>query len=153
MHPARRRRLAMVLLLVSGVGVAAALTLMALRENLYHFYDPTMVQAGEAPLDASFRIGGLVRAGSVQRTPGSLRVEFVVEDCENGIPVVTNTMLPDLFREGQGVSILGRLDEDGVFQAQRVEAKHDENYMPPEVAEALKNSGGVSCMPSRMLDS
>lgn len=150
MHPARKRRLGLVLLLVSGVGLATALTLTALQENLYHFYDPTMVNAGEAPTDASFRIGGLVKQGSVKRTPGSLRVEFIVEDCAHGISVVTEKMLPDLFREGQGVSILGKLDEQGVFQAQRVEAKHDENYMPPEVAEALKKQSGETCMPSRM---
>lgn len=151
MHPVRRRRLAMVLLLVTGVGVAAALALTALQENLYHFYDPTMVKAGKAPADATFRIGGLVQQGSVRRTEGSLRVEFVVEDCENSIPVVTEKLLPDLFREGQGVSILGRLNEEGIFIAERVEAKHDENYMPPEVAAALQDEAGQTCMPTRML--
>ncbi|MDX1610600.1 MAG: cytochrome c maturation protein CcmE [Halofilum sp. (in: g-proteobacteria)] len=141
MTPRRRRRLAFVGLLVVGVGVAAALLLTAFRENLVYFYTPTDVAEGKAPLDRKFRVGGLVADDSVQRADASLRVRFVVTDTAANVPVVYSGVLPDLFREGQGIVADGRLNGDGEFVAERVLAKHDENYMPPEAAEALQRAG------------
>ncbi|RMD70436.1 MAG: cytochrome c maturation protein CcmE [Gammaproteobacteria bacterium] len=139
MTPARKKRLWMVALILIGVGSAAALALNAFRENLLFFYSPTQVAQGEAPLGRMVRIGGLVKAGSVQRE--GMTVRFVVTDNAHEIPVVYTGILPDLFREGQGIIAHGRL-ENGVFMATEVLAKHDENYMPPEVAEALKTAHG-----------
>lgn len=133
----RRKRLLAVLAILAGVGVATALAMLAFRDNLLYFYNPTQVLAGDAPDGRKFRIGGMVTAGSVQRTPGSLEVRFIVTDYRNSIPVRYEGLLPDLFREGQGVVAHGRLVEPGVFVADEVLAKHDENYMPPEVAESL----------------
>ena len=128
-------------MLVIGVGVAAALLLTAFRENLVYFYTPTDVANGEAPLDRKFRVGGLVADGSVQRADASLRVRFVVTDTAASVPVVYSGVLPDLFREGQGIVADGHLNGEGEFVAETVLAKHDENYMPPEAAEALKRAG------------
>ena len=133
----RRKRLFAVLAIVSGVGAATALAMLAFRDNLLYFYNPTQVLAGDAPSGRTFRIGGMVTQGSVQRTPGSLEVRFVVTDYRNSIPVRYEGLLPDLFREGQGVVAHGRIDASGQFVADEVLAKHDENYMPPEVAESL----------------
>jgi cytochrome c-type biogenesis protein CcmE len=133
----RRKRLFAVLAIVVGVGAAAALAMLAFRDNLLYFYNPTQVLAGDAPSGRQFRIGGMVTEGSLQRTPGSLEIRFVVTDYRNSIPVRYEGLLPDLFREGQGVVAHGRLGASGEFVADEVLAKHDENYMPPEVAESL----------------
>mgnify|MGYP001812761985 CR=1 FL=1 len=136
----RKRRLMMVGLLLVGVGIAAALALSAFRENILYFYSPTEVLSGEAPVGHKFRLGGLVVEGSVQRETDGLTVRFGLTDTASEIQVSYGGILPDLFREGQGIVAHGRLDEEGVFVADEVLAKHDENYMPPEVAEALKEA-------------
>jgi cytochrome c-type biogenesis protein CcmE len=120
-----------------GVVVSAALALRAFNENLLYFFSPTQVAAGEVPGERTFRLGGMVLDGSVAREPGSLTMSFVVTDHAHSVPVQYTGVLPDLFQEGQGVVARGRLDASGNFAAEEVLAKHDENYMPPEVAEAL----------------
>jgi cytochrome c-type biogenesis protein CcmE len=137
----KRRRLYILLLFMIGLGTAAALTLTAFRDNLVFFYSPTEIVEKNAPAGRNMRIGGLVETGSVERAPGSTQVRFKVTDLQTAITVVYNGALPDLFREGQGVVAQGQLGGDGVFHAREVLAKHDENYMPPEVAAALKKSG------------
>ena len=132
-----------VLVIVAGVGVAVFMALSAFKENLLYFYSPSQVQAGEAPIQRAFRIGGLVMDGSVQRESDGLTVHFDVTDTAATVPILYKGILPDLFREGQGVVALGRLGGNGTFVADQVLAKHDENYMPPEVSEALKKAGGV----------
>ena len=143
MNPKRKRRLMFVLVIVAGVGVAVFMALSAFKENLLYFYSPSQVQAGEAPIQRAFRIGGLVMDGSVQRESDGLTVHFDVTDTAATVPILYKGILPDLFREGQGVVALGRLGGNGTFVADQVLAKHDENYMPPEVSEALKKAGGV----------
>lgn len=138
MTPARKRRLGVVLLVVFGVGLAAALALRAFENNLLFFYSPTQVLAGEAPSERRFRIGGLVEAGSVQRTPGSLALTFSVTDYNRRVTIEYTGLLPNLFREGQGVVAHGQLRKDGVFVADEILARHDENYTAPEVIEALE---------------
>ncbi len=133
----RRKRMIAVAAIVIGVGAATAVALQAFQENLLYFYSPSQVTAGEVPSGRAFRLGGLVTDGSVQRTTGSIEVKFVVTDNAKSIPVRYEGLLPDLFREGQGVIAHGRMGNDGVFVADQVLAKHDENYMPPEVAESL----------------
>lgn len=133
----RRKRLLAVIAVLTGIGAATALAMLAFEDNLLYFYNPTQVLAGEAPKDRLFRIGGMVTEGSVQRTAGTLKVRFVVTDYKTSVPVHYEGLLPDLFREGQGVIAHGRLTADGEFVANEVLAKHDENYMPPEVAESL----------------
>ncbi|HYH86636.1 MAG TPA: cytochrome c maturation protein CcmE [Pyrinomonadaceae bacterium] len=120
------------------IGVAAALVLNAFQNNLVFFFSPTQVAAKEAPTQKAFRIGGLVQEGSIKREDDGLTVRFVVTDLANSMPVVYKGILPDLFKEGKGVVAQGRLGADGTFQAEQVLAKHDENYMPPEAADALK---------------
>ncbi|WP_006787043.1 cytochrome c maturation protein CcmE [Thiorhodospira sibirica] len=134
----RTKRLVAVLVGLGGVSLAVALTLNAFRDNLVFFFSPSQVLAQEAPLDRAFRIGGLVEDGSVQRE--GIRVSFNVTDTAAVVPVVFDGILPDLFREGQGVVAVGRLLEGGVFHANQVLAKHDETYMPPEAAEAIKQA-------------
>ena len=134
---ARQRRLILILLMLAGVAVSAALAFRAFQSNLLYFYNPTQVVAGEAPGGRSFRLGGMVADDSVVREEGSLTVAFVVTDFNNEVTVSYTGVLPDLFREGQGVVTRGKLDGSGQFIAEEVLAKHDENYMPPEVAEAL----------------
>lgn len=136
-------------LLVAGLSAATALALSAFRENLTYFYQPSAVAAGKVPEGARFRLGGLVAAGSVERGQGML-VHFTVADCQARLPVVYSGILPDLFREGQGIVAYGRLNQEGVFVADDVLAKHDENYMSPAVAEAVQDKGGQSCMPADM---
>ena len=138
MTPRRRQRLLAVTVVVLGVGAATAFALRAFQENLLYFYSPTQIAEGEAPADRMFRIGGLVTAGSVEREEGELDVRFVLTDMKESIPVSYSGILPDLFREGQGIIAHGTLDAEGVFQADEVLAKHDENYMPPEVKKALE---------------
>jgi len=133
----RRKRLLAVLAIVAGVGAATALAMLAFEDNLLYFYNPTQVMAGEAPRDRTFRIGGMVTEGSVKRTDGTLKISFVVTDYKESIPVHYEGLLPDLFREGQGVIAHGRMSESGEFVAHEILAKHDENYMPPEVARSL----------------
>ena len=136
MTPRRKRMLAVVAILV-GVGAAATLAMLAFEDNLLYFYNPTQVLAGDAPAGRTFRIGGMVTQGSLARTEGTLEVRFVVTDYRHSIPVRYEGLLPDLFKEGQGVIAHGRMTEAGEFVADEVLAKHDENYMPPEVAESL----------------
>lgn len=134
----RRRRLLAVGLILLGVMTATGLLLAAFSKNLLYFYTPTQVVNREAPVGYPFRVGGLVKPGSVKRQPESLKVEFVLTDGGGEVKVVYEGILPDLFREGQGIIATGELGEDGLFHATQVLAKHDENYMPPEVAEALR---------------
>ena len=133
----RHKRLAVVAGIVLAVGAAAALVLDAFQSNLVFFYSPTQIAAHEAPVARTFRVGGLVREGTVKRE--GTRVDFVVTDTARDIPVRYEGILPDLFKEGKGVVAQGQL-KDGVFFAREVLAKHDENYMPPEAAEALKRA-------------
>jgi cytochrome c-type biogenesis protein CcmE len=123
-------------LVVAGVAVSATFAFRAFRENLTYFFSPTQVAAGEAP-ERPFRLGGMVLKESVTRVPGSLTVRFVVSDYAHTVPVRYTGVLPDLFKEGQGVVVRGALGAGGEFVAEEVLAKHDENYMPPEVTEAL----------------
>jgi cytochrome c-type biogenesis protein CcmE len=134
----RRRRLLFVGLGLVAVSTATALVLNALNSNLMFFYSPTQVQAGEAPRQGAFRLGGLVESGSLQRGADGLDLQFTVTDGARRIPVRYRGLLPDLFREGKGVIVAGRLQDGAVFTATEVLAKHDENYMPPEAAAALK---------------
>lgn len=137
---ARQKRMMFVAMLIIGVGVFITLIMKALNENMNHFYSPTEIHQGKAPQNHSFRIGGLVVTGSVKRDPASLKIEFDLTDGAKNFPVLYIGILPDLFREGQGIVATGQLKGD-VFVAQEVLAKHDENYMPPEVADALKKAG------------
>ena len=137
----RRKRMMIIGLLVAGMGLATALILNAFNQNLMYFYSPSDVSAGKAPAARDFRIGGLVVAGTVKRAEEKLDVEFTLTDMKQQVVVRYDGILPDLFREGQGIVANGRLGPDGVFIAREVLAKHDENYMPPEVAEALGHPG------------
>ena len=134
---ARQNRIIVILLGLAGLALASYLVLNALGDNLSYFYSPTEVQAGKAPQTRTFRVGGMVKPDSVKRAAGDLTVQFVVTDYNTEIAVAYTGILPDLFAEGQGVITQGRLADDGTFQADEVLAKHDENYMPPEVAAAL----------------
>jgi len=140
MKPRTRRALAIGAGIVS-LATAAALVLNAFEENLVFFYSPSQVQAEQTPRDRPFRIGGLVENGSVQRAADGLQVSFRVTDTAITVPVSYTGALPDLFKEGKGVVAQGRLRDDGVFVADQVLAKHDENYMPPEAADALQKAG------------
>ena len=140
MTPRRQRMLAIALVVV-GVSAAVALTLRALDNNVMLFLSPTQIAAGEAPQDRPFRLGGHVVDGSFQREEGSLTATFVVTDNESEVTVSYTGVLPDLFKEGQATVAMGRLDTNGVFVADEVLAKHDENYMPPEVAKMLAEQG------------
>jgi cytochrome c-type biogenesis protein CcmE len=136
----KHRRLYFTLVGMAALGVAVALVLAAFRENIVFFFSPTeVIEKGVKP-EQRVRLGGLVEEGSVKRAVGTTRVEFRITDMVNAVPVAYSGLLPDLFREGQGVVAEGRF-RDGIFQADEVLAKHDENYMPPEVAESLKKSG------------
>jgi cytochrome c-type biogenesis protein CcmE len=137
MNPIRKKRLITVLGILAGMGIAMALILTAFEKNLMYFYSPSEVMAGEAPAARKFRIGGLVVDGSVRRIPDSLAVQFAVTDTVHEVTIAYDGILPDLFREGQGIVAHGRILENGVFEASEVLAKHDENYMPPEVASAI----------------
>lgn len=134
----RHKRLAVIALGLAALGGAAALVLSAFEQNLVFFFTPSQIAANEAPQGKTFRIGGMVQSGSVQRT--GVEVRFLVTDTAKTIPVLYNGALPDLFREGKGVVAQGQLGPDGVFRAREVLAKHDENYMPPEAAEAVKRA-------------
>jgi cytochrome c-type biogenesis protein CcmE len=136
----RQKRIAMVVGGLAALAIAASLVLAAFRQNLVFFFTPSQVAANEAPMGKTFRIGGMVETGSVKRQPDGLTVRFMVTDTAKSIPVVYRGALPDLFREGKGVVAQGRVGADGVFMASEVLAKHDENYMPPEAAEAVKRA-------------
>jgi cytochrome c-type biogenesis protein CcmE len=138
---ARHRRLGIVFTGLVGLGIATALVLNALEGNLSYFFSPTEVAAGEAPKERVFRLGGLVEEGSVMREEGQIEINFFVTDMAERVKVSYSGILPDLFAEGQGVVAQGRMSSDNVFVADEVLAKHDETYMPPEVAAALEAAG------------
>lgn len=141
MNPLRKKRLFIVLAIIAGVGIAVALALSALQQNINLFYTPTQIANGEAPQDIRIRAGGLVEEGSVTRSSDSLETDFVVTDGAKSVTIRFVGILPDLFREGQGIVAMGKLNASGVLIADEVLAKHDENYMPPEVMQALEKSG------------
>ncbi len=133
----RHKRLALIAGGLAILGIVATLVLNAFQSNLVFFFSPTQVAAGEAPRGKNFRIGGMVKEGSLQREADGVTLRFVVTDTDKDMAVAYKGILPDLFREGKGVVAQGRLGEDGVFAASEVLAKHDENYMPPEAAKAV----------------
>ena len=133
----RHKRIAFIVIALASLSIAAFLVLSAFQNNLVFFFSPTQVAAKEAPIDRTFRIGGLVQEGTVKRDADGLTVRFTVTDTAQSIPVVYKGILPDLFKEGRGCVAQGKLNADGVFQAEQVLAKHDENYMPPEAGEAI----------------
>jgi cytochrome c-type biogenesis protein CcmE len=137
---ARQKRLVFVALAIAGVGAAASLALSALQSNLAYFFSPAQVQAGEHPPDAVFRVGGMVVADTLKRQSDGLTVRFDVTDNAAVVPVSYTGILPDLFGEGQGVVAKGRIGTDGVFYAEEVLAKHDESYIPPEVAATMQTA-------------
>lgn len=137
MHPARKQRLFIILFIVIFSSIAVLLLTYALRENINLFYPPTKIAAGEAPINTRIRAGGCVVAGSVQRSQTSLKVDFLITDGVHEVPVTYTGILPDLFAEGEAAVATGALNEAGIFEASEVLAKHDETYMPPEVAEAM----------------
>jgi cytochrome c-type biogenesis protein CcmE len=138
MTPKRKKRIILILLMVAGIAIAAGFALKAFNENLMFFYTPSAVAAGEAPVEHPIRVGGLVTTGSVKRQDDGLTVLFDITDNAETITIQYTGILQDLFREGQGIVALGQLGKDQRFVANEVLAKHDENYMPPEVADALK---------------
>lgn len=140
MNPKRKQKLILVCLMVAGVGIAVALLLNVFRSNIQLFYTPTEVAEGVVAPGVEFRVGGLVAANSVKREGDGLTVDFEITDNARQVPVRYTGILPDLFKEGQGTVSVGKLDDNGVFVASKVLAKHDENYMPPEAAEALERS-------------
>ena len=148
MHPVRKKRLILIGLMVAGVGIAVGFALNAFNQNLMFFYSPSEVIAGDAPEDHPFRLGGLVMTGSVQRQSDGLMTQFDVTDNEKTVIIQYTGILPDLFREGQGIVAHGRLNEGGIFVADEVLAKHDENYMPPEVAASLKDAHDKATAPA-----
>jgi len=131
-----------VLAILGGVAAAVSLAVMASRENIMFYYDPSQIAAGKAPTAKRFRVGGMVVKGSVVRKPGDLQVRFVLTDFAHTVPVEYTGVLPDLFREGQGIIAHGTMGSNGAFVADEVLAKHDEKYMPPEVAASLKQKAG-----------
>jgi cytochrome c-type biogenesis protein CcmE len=137
----RRRRMMLVGVILLGVSCAVAFALTAFQENLEYFHTPTEIVEGKAPRDKQFRLGGMVPEGSFKRVPGSMEARFTLSDLHNSVTVSYSGVLPDLFREGQGVVARGRIGSDGTFIADEVLAKHDENYMPPDVADALREQG------------
>ena len=140
MRAQRKKRLIFVFLIVLGIGAAAALGLSAFKQNLLYFYTPSQVAEGAAPMGRAFRVGGLVEPNSVKRESDGLTVHFTVTDTAKSIPITYKGILPDLFREGQGIVAMGRLNADNLFIADEVLAKHDENYMPPEASYAIKKA-------------
>jgi cytochrome c-type biogenesis protein CcmE len=147
----RHKRLAMIAGGLAALAVAAAFVLAAFRENLVFFYTPSQVAANEVPQGQAFRIGGMVVPGSVQRQPDGVTVRFVVTDTAKNVPVAYRGILPDLFREGKGVVTQGKLGGDGLFLASDVLAKHDENYMPPAAADAIRQAQSVNAKATHTL--
>ncbi|WP_027977493.1 cytochrome c maturation protein CcmE [gamma proteobacterium L18] len=148
MNPLRKKRLLIIVGLLVGLGVAVGLALSALQQNINLFYTPTQIANGEAPVDTRIRAGGMVEKGSLVRSADSLDVRFVVTDFNKNVTITYRGILPDLFREGQGIVALGKLDANGVVVADQILAKHDEKYMPPEVTKALKDSGQSAANPA-----
>lgn len=140
MHPVRKQRLQIILFIVLTVSAAVGFLVYVLSDNINLFYPPTDVISGKAPTEVQIRVGGMVVEGSIKRASEDLKIQFQVTDYAATVPVVFEGILPDLFAEGEGVVATGKLGLDGVFVASEVLAKHDEKYMPPEVAEALKNA-------------
>jgi cytochrome c-type biogenesis protein CcmE len=140
----RHKRIIFIVCCVSALGLAAWLVLAAFKNNLVFFFSPTQVAAKEAPVGRTFRIGGLVQDGSLKRDNDGLTLRFTVTDTANTIPVVYKGILPDLFKEGRGCVAQGRVGSDGVFYADQIMAKHDENYMPPEAAKALEQGKDIN---------
>ncbi len=138
MTPTRKKRLILVLMVALGVSIAVAIFLTAFKDNIMFFKSPTEVAAQDYPENRNFRLGGMVKEGSMNRIPNSLKVQFVVTDFAEDVTVEYEGILPDLFREGQGVVTIGQMHNNNLFVAEEVLAKHDENYMPPEVADALE---------------
>jgi cytochrome c-type biogenesis protein CcmE len=141
MKPHRRKKLGIILFIATGLSIAVGFTAFALRQNINMFYTPTQVAEGEVGSGQHFRIGGMVKTDSVLEENDSLKVSFVTTDFVSDVPIQYEGILPDLFREGQGIVAEGEMDAAGVFQASRVLAKHDENYMSPEVKAALDAAG------------
>ncbi len=141
MTPKRKKRLYWVVAVLAGVALSTALAFRAFEDNMFYFYSPSQVLAGEVPVDKTIRVGGLVLPGSIERAEGSLTVRFLVTDTKETVKVEFTGILPDLFRDGQGVIARGQMRGD-MFVAGEVLAKHDENYMPPEVADAIHTAGG-----------
>lgn len=140
MHPARKQRLLFILGLVLASAIAVSLALFALQQNINLFYSPTQVLAGKAPRNHIFRLGGLVVPGTIHHAPHGLRVSFALTDKKNQVTVYYRGILPTLFRAGQGIVVQGKFNAQGEFAADQVLAKHDANYMPPEVAAELKKA-------------
>jgi cytochrome c-type biogenesis protein CcmE len=138
--------------LLVGLSIATALGVTAFKKNLMYFYTPSDLLSGTAPANQRVRLGGLVERGSVKHGEG-LSVQFILGDCTHTLPVRHDGILPDLFREGQGIVATGTLGPDGVFVADEVLAKHDENYMPPQLAKSLKDTSGHSCAPFKSMQS
>ncbi|MEO6021877.1 MAG: cytochrome c maturation protein CcmE [Burkholderiales bacterium] len=149
----RNKRLSFILIGLAALGVAATFVLNAFNSNLVFFFSPSQVMAKEAPVGRSFRIGGMVETGSLKRQSDGLTVNFIVTDTAKTIPVVFTGILPDLFKEGKGVVAEGKLSDDGLFHADSILAKHDENYMPPEAAEALKHAKDTNAKISKSMSS
>jgi cytochrome c-type biogenesis protein CcmE len=143
----RRKRLFVVLAILGGVAASVSLAVVASRENIMFYYDPSQIAAGQAPALKRFRVGGMVVKGSVSRKPGDLEVRFVLTDFAHEVPVEYSGVLPDLFREGQGIIAHGTMGPNGAFVADEVLAKHDEKYMPPEVAASLKQKAAAKTSP------
>lgn len=141
MKPHRKKKLGIILFIAAGLSVAAGVTLFALSQNINMFFTPTQVAEGVVPVGTHFRIGGMVKEGSIEHSGDSLDIAFVTTDYVSEVPVQYTGILPDLFREGQGIVAEGEVDVAGVFQASRVIAKHDENYMSPEVKAAMDAAG------------
>jgi cytochrome c-type biogenesis protein CcmE len=140
MHPQRKQRLFIILFMLAGISLAVGLMLVALKQNINLFYTPTQIAAGEAPKHRTLRAGGMVVEGSVKRAADDLTVLFNVTDGKAEVTIRYTGILPDLFREGQGIVALGEINDQNQFVASEVLAKHDENYMPPEVADALEKA-------------
>jgi cytochrome c-type biogenesis protein CcmE len=153
MTPKRKKRLILVLFVIFGGATAVSLALFALDQNISLFFSPKQIANQEAPVDTRIRVGGMVVNGSVKRDPKSLKVEFVLTDYAENVTVVYEGILPDLFREGQGIVAQGSLDNKGTFKAIEVLAKHDEKYMPPEVTDALEKAASDGATPYKDQDS
>lgn len=138
MTPKRKKRLSIILGLVFGTALIVGLVMFSLSENINLFYSTSQIANGEAPVGTRIRAGGMVVDGSVKRSSDSLKIQFALTDYERQVIVEFTGILPDLFREGQGIIAQGKMDANGIFQADEVLAKHDENYMPPEIAESMK---------------
>jgi len=149
-HPKRRKKLILILALLAGTGIIVGLVLYALSQNINLFFSPSDMAQGKAPAHQRIRAGGMVREGSLVRASDSLTVRFVITDFAEDVKVEYTGILPDLFREGQGIVAQGKLNDDGVFLADEVLAKHDEKYMPPEVTQALNDAQAASLTPAEV---